>query len=126
MTVDFDRDALTDPTCEDTTAKAILVVSPLNALISDEMERLKSLDLPCILIRSRRTSSFSSRPRPRLCTRARDQRSTGSLENEEDNNISDDSEDVEDVCIQEDLKALKEGVENLKFIFLNPEVLCQS
>ena len=46
MTVDFDRDALTDPTLEDTTAKAVLVVSPLNALISDQMERLKSLDLP--------------------------------------------------------------------------------
>ena len=42
-----------------------------------------------------------------------------------DNNICDDSEDIEDVCIQEDLKALKEGVENLKFILLHPEVLCQ-
>ena len=33
----------TDPTCEDTTEKAVVVVSPLNALISDQMERRKSL-----------------------------------------------------------------------------------
>ena len=52
-----------------------------------------------------------------------------SLENEEDNNICDDSEDIEDVCTQEDLKALKwkeEEVENLEFILLHAEVLCQS
>ena len=48
------------------------------------------------------------------------------MENEEDNNICDDSEDIEDVCIQEDLKAVKEEVENLEFILLHPEVLCPS
>ena len=39
MTVDLD----TDPIYEDTTEKAVEVVSPLNALISDQMERRKSL-----------------------------------------------------------------------------------
>ena len=39
MTVDLD----TDPTYEDTTEKAVVVVLPLNALISDQMERRKSL-----------------------------------------------------------------------------------
>ena len=33
----------TDPTYEDTTEKAVVVVSPLSALISDQMERRKSL-----------------------------------------------------------------------------------
>ena len=39
MTVYLD----TDPTYEDTTEKAVVVVLPLNALISDQMERRKSL-----------------------------------------------------------------------------------
>ena len=39
MTVDLD----TDPTYEDTTEQAVLVVLPLNALIPDQMERRKSL-----------------------------------------------------------------------------------
>ena len=39
MTVDLD----TDPTYEDTTEKAVVVVSPLNGLISDQMEYRKSL-----------------------------------------------------------------------------------
>ena len=39
MTVDLD----TDPTYEDTTEKAVVVVLLLNALISDQMERQKSL-----------------------------------------------------------------------------------
>ena len=39
MGVDLD----TDPTYEDTTEKAVVVVSPLNTLISDQMERWKSL-----------------------------------------------------------------------------------
>ena len=39
MTVDLD----TDPTYEDTTKQAVVVVSPLDALISDQMERRKSL-----------------------------------------------------------------------------------
>ena len=43
MTVDLDTDRQTDPTYEDTTEKAVLVISPLNALMSDQMERLKSL-----------------------------------------------------------------------------------
>ena len=39
MTVDLD----TDPTYEDTAEKAVVVVSPLSALISDQMERQESL-----------------------------------------------------------------------------------
>ena len=39
MTVDLD----TDPTYEDTTEQAVVVVLPLNALIPDQMERRKSL-----------------------------------------------------------------------------------
>ena len=39
MKVDLD----TDPIYEDTTEKAVVVVLPLNALISDQMERRKSL-----------------------------------------------------------------------------------
>ena len=39
MTVDLD----TDPSYEDKTEKAVAVVLPLNALISDQMERRKSL-----------------------------------------------------------------------------------
>ena len=39
MAVDLD----TDPTYEDKTEKAVVVVSPLNTLISDQMERWKSL-----------------------------------------------------------------------------------
>ena len=39
MTVDLD----TDPTYEDTTENAVVVVSPLSALTSDQMERRKSL-----------------------------------------------------------------------------------
>ena len=49
------------------------------------------------------------------CTRARAPSPTGSLESEEADNISDDNEDAEDLCLLEDLKALKEGVENFKF-----------
>ena len=40
MTVDLD----TDPTYEDTTEQAVVVVLPLNALIPDQMERRKSLN----------------------------------------------------------------------------------
>ena len=72
-------------------------------------------DLPCIFIQSQRTSSFSSGPRFMCCTRARVHRPTGSLESEETNDISDDDQDAEDLCLQEDLKALKERVENFKF-----------
>ena len=54
------------------------------------------------------------------CTRARSHRPTGSPESEETNNISDDSEDAEDLCLQEDIKALKEGVENFKFCSFSP------
>ena len=43
MTVDLDTDLQTNPTNEDTTGKGVVVVSPLNALIWDQMERLKSL-----------------------------------------------------------------------------------
>ena len=44
---------------------------------------------------------------------ARAHRPTGSLESEETNNISDDNEDVEILCLQEDLKVLKfQRVEN--------------
>ena len=43
MAVDLDKDPQTDPTYEDTTEKAVVVVSPLNALISDQIELLKSL-----------------------------------------------------------------------------------
>ena len=43
MTVDLDTDPQTDHTYEDTTEKAVVVVSLLNTLISDQMERLKSL-----------------------------------------------------------------------------------
>ena len=39
MTVDLD----TDPTYEDTTEKGVVVVSPLNGLISDQMECRQSL-----------------------------------------------------------------------------------
>ena len=39
MTVDLD----TDPTYEDTTEQAVVVVLPLNALIPDKMDRQKSL-----------------------------------------------------------------------------------
>ena len=39
MIVDFD----TDPTYEDPTEKAVVVVSPLNTLISDQMESRKLL-----------------------------------------------------------------------------------
>ena len=39
MAVDLD----TDPTYEDTTEKAVVVVSPLNTLVSDQMESWKSL-----------------------------------------------------------------------------------
>ena len=39
MTVGLD----TDPTYEDTTEQAVVVVLPLNALIPDQMERRKSL-----------------------------------------------------------------------------------
>ena len=43
-------------------------------------------------------------------------RPTGSLESEETNNISDDNEDAENLCLQEDLKVLNvQGVENFKF-----------
>ena len=49
------------------------------------------------------------------CTKARAHRPTASLESEDTNSISDDNEDAEDLCLQEDLKALKEGVENFKF-----------
>ena len=50
------------------------------------------------------------------CTRARSHRPTGTLESGEINNISDDNEDAENVCLQEDLKVLKiQGVENFKF-----------
>ena len=48
------------------------------------------------------------------CTRARAHRPTGSLESKETNNISDDNEDAEDLCLLEDLEALKEGVQNFK------------
>ena len=67
------------------------------------------LDLPGILVESQRTSSFSSRPRPMCCTRARSHRPTGSLESEEANNISDDNEDAENLCLQEDLKVQRSG-----------------
>ena len=74
------------------------------------------LDLPGILIESQRTSLFSSRPRPMCFTRARAHRTTGSLESEETNNICDDNEDAENLCLQEDLKVLKvKGMENFKF-----------
>ena len=39
MTVDLDK----DPTYDDTTEQAVVVVLPLNALIPDQMERRKSL-----------------------------------------------------------------------------------
>ena len=59
------------------------------------------------------------------CTRARTHRPTGSLENEETNNVSDDNEGDENLCLQEDLKALKaQEAGILSFInFLHPEVL---
>ena len=53
-------------------------------------------------------------------TRARAHRSTGSLESAETNNISDDNEDAEDLCLLEDLKALKEGVGNFTFYYFSP------
>ena len=56
-----------------------------------------------------------SMPRPMCCTRARAHRNTGGLESEETNDISDDTEDAENLCLQEDLKAPKEGVDNFKF-----------
>ena len=41
---------------------------------------------------------------------------TGNLESEENNNISDDNEYANNLCLQEDLKVLKvQGVENFKF-----------
>ena len=73
------------------------------------------LDLPGILIQSQRTYSFSSGPRLMCCIRARAHRPTCSLKGEETNDTSDDNEDAEDLCLQEDLKAPKEGVENFKF-----------
>ena len=40
---------------------------------------------------------------------------TGSLESEETDNISDDNEDAENLCLQEDLNVLNvQGVENFK------------
>ena len=56
------------------------------------------------------------------CTRARARahRSAGSLESEKTNNTSDDNEDAEGLCLQPDLKALKEGVENFKFYYFSP------
>ena len=39
MTVDLDTDPQTDPTYEDTTDKAFVVVSPLNVLVSDPIEQ---------------------------------------------------------------------------------------
>ena len=74
------------------------------------------LDLPGTLIENQMTSSFSSRPKTMCYTRARAHKPTGSLESEETNNISDDNEDAENLCLQEDLKVLKvQGVENFKF-----------
>ena len=47
------------------------------------------------------------------CTRARVHKPTASLESEESNDISDDNEDAEYLCLQEDTKALKvQGVED--------------
>ena len=77
---------------------------------------LDFLDLLGILSESQGTSSFSSRPRPMCCTRPRAHRPTGILESEETNNIGDDNEDAEDICLQEDLKVMKvQGLENFKF-----------
>ena len=73
------------------------------------------VDLSGTLIKSQRTPLFSSRPRPMCRTRARAHRPTGSLESEEAHDISDDNDDTEDLCPQEHLKALKEGVETFKF-----------
>ena len=71
------------------------------------------LDLMGILTEMLRTSSFPSRPRPMCCVRVGAHRPTGSLESEETNDISDDNEDAEGLCLQEDLKALiVQGVEN--------------
>ena len=55
------------------------------------------------------------------CTRVRAHRPTGSLESEETNNINDDNEDAENLCLQEDLKVLKvQGVENFKLYKFSP------
>ena len=51
-----------------------------------------------------------------MLTRARAHRPTGSLKSEETDNISDDNEDAEDVCLQEDLKVPKvQGSDTFKF-----------
>ena len=42
MKVNLDTYPQADPTCEDTTEKAVMVVSPLSAF-SDQMKQLKSL-----------------------------------------------------------------------------------
>ena len=80
-----------------------------------------SLDFPCILLQSQGTSSFSSRPRSICCTRARAHRPTGSLESNETTNMSNDDKNAEELCLQEDPKALKERVvENFNFYYFSP------
>ena len=84
-----------------TSKKAVLVVSLLNALIKNQIDTLSQLGLgsSCIFVRRKNYST--------------------SGQNEE---AAEDDDD--ETCFPEDLKRLEE--EELRYLFMHPEVLCRS
>ena len=91
-----------------TSKKAVLVVSPLNALIKNQIDTLSQLGLgsSCIFVHRKNYSTSTA-----ACNETVGQ-------NEE---AAEDDDD--ETCFPEDLKRLEE--EELRYLFMHPEVLCR-
>ena len=99
--------------------RAVLVISPLNALIQNQISRLQELGLSCIFVRRAPHSTSVS-------VRGSSSSKVQYLGDADDHDQSTSAQDIvydHDYCHAEDLKLLKE--ETFKFIFPHPEVLCQ-